>query len=90
MKNKINILISVMVISFLVIFQNGCGIFKKKEKEWKPVTYKNAHFIHSVKWPGETIKIIAKWYTGDITNWKSIAEKIYCRIWQKDSKKSCI
>jgi hypothetical protein len=32
------------------------------------------YFIHTVKWPGETVSIIAGWYTGDIQNWKILAE----------------
>jgi hypothetical protein len=32
------------------------------------------YFVHTVKWRGETIAIIAGWYTGDIMNWKAIAE----------------
>ncbi len=30
-------------------------------------------FMHTVKWPGETLSYIAKWYTGKLTNWKVIA-----------------
>lgn len=29
---------------------------------------------HTVKWRGETLSIIAKWYTGSLDNWKKIAE----------------
>ena len=29
---------------------------------------------HTVKWKGETLSIIAKWYTGSLDNWKKIAE----------------
>lgn len=31
-------------------------------------------FVHTVRWRGETISIIAGWYTGDIMNWKAVAE----------------
>jgi len=71
--NRIHVLILMMAISFLLIFQNGCGFLNKKEKEWKPVTYQNATFVHTVKWKNETLKIIAKWYTKDISSWKAIA-----------------
>jgi len=34
-----------------------------------------AEFLsHMVKWTGETLSIIAKWYTGSLDNWKKIAE----------------
>ena len=31
-------------------------------------------FIHTVKWSGETLFIIAAWYTGDRDNWRAIAQ----------------
>jgi hypothetical protein len=32
------------------------------------------YYVHTVKWAGETISIIASWYTGDIQNWKMLVE----------------
>ena len=31
-------------------------------------------FVHEVQWPGESLSIIAKWYTGDGKNWKALAK----------------
>jgi len=31
-------------------------------------------YIHTVKWIGETVSIIAAWYTGDHQNWKALAQ----------------
>lgn len=31
-------------------------------------------FVHTVRWPGETLSIIAKWYTGKLTNWEILAK----------------
>lgn len=31
-------------------------------------------YDHTVKWNGETFSIIAAWYTGDMQNWKALAE----------------
>lgn len=31
------------------------------------------YFEHKVLWPGETISVIAKWYTGSVKNWKALA-----------------
>jgi hypothetical protein len=31
------------------------------------------HFTHTVRWGGESLSIIAKWYTGDLKNWKALA-----------------
>lgn len=33
-----------------------------------------AYYVHTVKLPGESLSIIAKWYTGDLNNWKTLAE----------------
>jgi hypothetical protein len=30
--------------------------------------------VHKVRYPGESVSIIAGWYTGDIDNWKILAE----------------
>jgi len=30
--------------------------------------------VHKVRYPGESVSIIAGWYTGDIENWKVLAE----------------
>ncbi len=37
-------------------------------------TRKESYYTHTVKWSGETISIIAAWYTGDLDNWKALAE----------------
>jgi len=31
-------------------------------------------FIHRVRWPGETLSVIAKWYTGSLKNWKALSK----------------
>lgn len=35
---------------------------------------KISYYVHTVKWSGETVSIIAGWYTGDIENWKTLAQ----------------
>jgi len=30
--------------------------------------------VHKVRYPGESVSIIAGWYTGEIENWKVLAE----------------
>jgi len=32
------------------------------------------YFIHTIRWSGETLFIIAAWYTGDRNNWRGISE----------------
>ena len=34
---------------------------------------KPAYHVHTVRWPGESLSIIAKWYTGDLENWRALA-----------------
>jgi hypothetical protein len=33
-----------------------------------------AYFVHTVRFKGESVSIIARWYTGDSKNWKILAE----------------
>jgi hypothetical protein len=33
-----------------------------------------APFVHTVRWPGESLSHISKWYTGKYANWKMIAK----------------
>jgi hypothetical protein len=35
---------------------------------------KKSYFTHTVKFAGETVSIIAGWYTGNIEDWKALAE----------------
>jgi len=36
---------------------------------------KPAYFYHRVKYSGETLSIIAKWYTGDVENWQALIKE---------------
>lgn len=35
---------------------------------------KSAGLVHRTQWQGETLSIIAKWYTGKFKNWKAVAK----------------
>ena len=35
---------------------------------------KSAGLVHRIQWQGETLSRIAKWYTGEVKNWKAIAK----------------
>jgi LysM repeat protein len=37
----------------------------------KPST---SYYYHKVKYPGETLSIIAKWYTGEVENWRALTK----------------
>jgi hypothetical protein len=45
----------------------------KATLEAKPKPHEDS-YVHTVKWNGETISIIAGWYTGDIENWKTLVQ----------------
>ena len=45
----------------------------KPEQETKPADAE-IFFTHTVKWTGESLSIIAAWYTGELENWKLLAE----------------
>ena len=34
----------------------------------------SGYYIHTVKLPGESLSIIAKWFTGDLKNWEALAK----------------
>jgi LysM repeat protein len=52
----------------------------KKTMNATPTTIKTkpppvpAHYEHKVRWSGESLSIIAKWYTGSMENWKALAK----------------
>ena len=67
---------------------SGCTMVKKspqkvdQSRETKKMTAvmvttnsnEDLPFFHQVRWEGETLSLIAKWYTGDWRNWKALAE----------------
>ena len=52
------------------------AVVKKTPPEVKPPspTSELSFYIHRVRWPGETLSIIAQWYTGSWKNWKSLSK----------------
>jgi hypothetical protein len=44
---------------------------KAKVVKAKPST---PYYYHKVKYPGETLSIIAKWYTGEVENWRALTK----------------
>lgn len=47
---------------------------KKLPTETFAAKHRIYYFEHRVKWSGETLSLIAKWYTGRYGNWKAIAQ----------------
>jgi len=58
----------------LAIVQRKLGKKHVKDNLSQRTDRKEESFIHTVKWPGETISIVAKWYTGNVNHWKQIAK----------------
>ena len=59
-----------LVLVVLVFIISGCIMPGMEKKEWKPTTPQQMHFIHTVRYSGETLRIISKWYTGEEDNWE--------------------
>jgi len=52
----------------------GCSKFFKPDTPAVSAPPTPSYFTHTVKWSGESVSIIAAWYTGDLQNWKLIAQ----------------
>ena len=73
-----------MILLGLVLFWTliGCSTVDKyvdkiqgQLPSWgRPDSTKPTYYHHKVRWPGETLSIIAEWYTGDIENWRALAK----------------
>ncbi len=51
-------------------------LVKKKTRptEAFAAKYRVYYFVHQVRWSGESLSLIAKWYTGHYGNWKKLAQ----------------
>ncbi|MBN1276971.1 MAG: LysM peptidoglycan-binding domain-containing protein [Deltaproteobacteria bacterium] len=75
MIKKSGLLLLLSGVTLLVC--SGCNLIgaKKTETEYQPtVTVNRPPYVHTVKYPGETLPIISKWYTGDENNWEALAD----------------
>jgi hypothetical protein len=62
-----NVLVLAIGLAFLIVC-SSCATVQQK------LGITGTYFTHVVKWPGESLSIIAGWYTGDVQNWKALAE----------------
>jgi hypothetical protein len=63
----------VLALGGLVFINSGCNLLGMMKEKWTPTAPQKTQFVHTVKYPGETLSIIAKWYTGDVNNWEILA-----------------
>ncbi len=66
--------LAVLALGMLVFIYSGCNMIGMKKKGKEPAAPQRIQFVHTVKYPGETLSIISKWYTGDVNNWKTLAD----------------
>ena len=50
----------------------GSKSSSSEDEETSTKPHQSNYFEHRVKWHGETLSLIAKWYTGSYGNWKAI------------------
>lgn len=63
----------ILAFGVLVFINSGCSLLGLKKKEWRPTAPRSMPLVHTVKYSGETLSIIAEWYTGDVNNWRALA-----------------
>lgn len=77
-----------LVALILLWASSGCATFEKlfkpkaenvqnktaKAPSTKPNSPESARFVHNVRWSGETLSLISKWYTGSYQNWRALAD----------------
>jgi len=64
----------VLILFVFTFVGSGCVEPSKKHDAWQPIQPKKTSFVHLVQWPGETLPIIAKWYTQDSSKWRLLAD----------------
>ncbi len=61
-----------LLASIVLLLITGCGTLQRKtEVPPEPVP----NLVHTVSYRGETLGLIAKWYTGDCRNWTKLAQQ---------------
>ena len=66
----------ILVLACMVL---GCAYSSKEAKPTPSVEKaqppeKSPYFVHKIRWPGETLSVIAMWYTGNFRNWRALAK----------------
>ena len=76
-----SLLNTLLLCTAMLWISSGCThreTIPESKSEVSPVEAKEAtkpaEIEHTVQWSGEYLSLIAKWYTGSSSNWKTIAE----------------
>ena len=71
MKNFLKAMPLKKVAAFVLplLFLSGCLSLQKLTGYFR----QDAYYRHTVRWPGENLYLISKWYTGSGENWKILA-----------------
>lgn len=59
---------------FCVACLAGCAVFGDKDKGEPSEETRQDVYVHTVEWSGETLPMIAQWYTGNKGNWKVLSK----------------
>jgi hypothetical protein len=68
-------MILVLMVAALGMSACGGGAATTKADQAAPAVQEPSAYEHTVRWSGETLSIIAKWYTGDARNWSILARE---------------
>ncbi len=61
-----------LVLLSALVFLAGC-VATSPTPDWQPLAPQKKFPVHVVQWPGETLPMIAQWYTGQKENWEALA-----------------
>jgi len=59
---------------FCLACLTGCAVLGDKGGQSDETRAREDVYVHTVEWPGETLPMIAQWYTGNKDNWKILAK----------------
>lgn len=69
-----------LVFLAILLMFSGCAQMKtffksdSKSAKGKQAAKSTSYYVHKVRWEGETLSLIAKWYTGSQKNWRVLAK----------------
>ncbi len=84
MKTRFRNFTCISIMGFIIIgMGGGCAGVEQKFDVWQSAIREKLnfnksgdeeYFKHTVRWPGESLSLIASWYTGTPRNWRKLAK----------------